>query len=1306
MSSRIIHRPARITTPVTAPEPTELAPPPQLGDAPVGGIPLQSLLPVVGSLSSITMIVVLRANPIMVVIGAMILVVALVGGVGMALSQKGNATRQRKRSRERYLDYLEKLRATLRGERDAARARAEQLDPEPVALTDIIRNPERVWERRRRDADYLRVRVGTGVVAWFGVEAPVDPNPVQPFDPIMVTEATQLSDNYSAVPGMPVTVALKDADRVSIVGSPAEVYETARALVVQLATLHSPDDVQLGFVYPPGNAAHWYGVDLLPHTLCADLWDGPVPARRVAPSTQALYGVIGGELMDRAGRAHARARSTGGTHSESALIVFVDDTGRVASPIPIPEGIQDFSQLGITFVHLVTDRVHEPTEVHVRIVHHNGTLSIRDTRTDINTHEVAPDPVGPDLFAGIAGMLAPLRLSVSSREEGEEARDIDVTELLGIGSIAQVSPAGWTARSPRDFLRVPVGLDDLGRPVHIDVKESAQSGMGPHGICIGATGSGKSEFLRTLILGLALTHSPEDLAMILVDYKGGAAFSPFQGLPHIAGLIDNLADDAQLTERARASIAGEVVRRQQQLKDAGSMASITQYREARCLNPDLPPMPHLFVVIDEFGELLTAEPEFIDLLLTIGRIGRSIGVHMLLSSQRIEGGKLRGLDTYLSYRLGLRTFSEQESSVVLNTPDAFHLPAIPGFGYLKVDTSIYTRFKAGYVSGPVPTDSREPVEESERFGVLVQPPFNTIATTVDGSDIPAEDVVVARPNTGPSLIDETVARLRPGTTVTAPVWLPPLPDRLALFQVINNPHRAPLSIPLGLIDNPSQQTQDPWEVDLGGNGGHFAIIGAPQSGRSTFLRTFAAATATVNTPRQVTMYGMDLTGNGLARLDGFPHVGGVATRNNREQLVRLLEEIGGMVAQREAIFREHRIESLAQFRSKHEAGQLPRIISPDVILLIDGYGMVRTDFEELEAPLTDLLTRGGSFGIHLVLGLTRWNELKMNLQPLIGNKFELRLNDPTESVIARKLAETIRSTQPGRVITEDKLFAQVALPVIDDVDDESIGDALSELAKQSAASWAGPGASPIRLLPEDLDPATLPDIFDEPDAVPIGLRQDTMEPALLDLGGRDQHLLVLGDTESGKTTLLRHVMNGLIERHTPDELVIALMDPRGDLARACPDEYLGGHANNSIKAKELGASLAQELEKRQNGESSAALRIVVMVDDYDILAPGGANPLEYLLPYLPSSRDLGLNVLLTRPVAGAARALYENTIQTLKDTGATGIILAGERSEGALWPGVHAAQAPPGRAKLVRRGQPTRLIQIANATVSSPGPGG
>lgn len=1313
MTLKLVHRPTRITRPIR-PEPEELiAPPPAMADGQVGGLPVQTLLPVIGALSSVVMIVVLRnSNPIFLVVGALVLVVALVGGVGIALTQRGSAARTRRMQRERYLDFLEKLRARMRVRGREVRTAAGVLDPEPSALLELIRDPARLWERRRHDADFLRVRLGIGDLRWFSLTIPEDQNPVTPYDPIMISEATTVATHSSVVHGLPVTIDLDRAGHVAIVGDRESTLQAARSLLLQLAALHSPEDVQIAIAFPEHSANDWRGVDLLPHVVDARLFDGPVPARRVAPSAQGLTKVLGQELGDRAQYAATAKRSVGSAAKaeNSRLIVFIDDYGQVASALPVPDADLSLTDLQVTTVHLLSNRLHEPSDVTVRVTVSDGSAQITDARVErdgaVPVQTATLDTTSADLFESVARTLTPLRLSMTRQDEVDSAQAVGITELLGIDDITSLSTdTAWKPRSPRDFLRVPIGLDDFGTPVLLDLKESAQLGMGPHGICIGATGSGKSEMLRTLILGLALSHPPEDLSMILVDYKGGAAFAPFNGLPHVAGIIDNLADDPQLTERARASIQGEVIRRQEALRDADSSPSISHYRELREERPELPPLPHLLIVIDEFGELLTAEPDFVDLLLTIGRIGRSIGVHLLLSSQRIEAGKLRGLDTYLSYRIGLRTFSESESSVVLGTPDAFHLPAIPGYGYLKVDTSVYRRFRSGYVSGPITGLAARVVEvDASRPEPLLLPTYNGLAKNTDG---PEGEEELVRPSVGRALVDESVDRLRVADRDTQPIWLPPLPARLALSRALagdNGKSRTTggdgvLVVPMGLLDDPAKQRQGSWMLDLNRGGGHVAVLGAPQSGRSTFLRTMAASLSLTHTPRQVSIYGMDLTGGGLLRLEGFPHVGGIAARANRDRLLRLLEELLGMLAAREAVFRKYSIDSLSMLRAKHAAGEIPELISADVVLLVDGLAQLRADFEELEAPLVELLQRGGSFGMHLVLAMTRWNDLRMAQQPLIGTKLELRLNDPADSVIGRKLAATIRSTQPGRILTEDSLFAQVALPTLDDTNDEAVSAALEELAAQSASSWEGPAAAPIRLLPTNLSPQELPDEIDEPDRIPFGLRQDTMEPAVLDLGETDQHLLVFGDGHSGKTTMLRGIVRGLIERSSADDLVIAVMDLRGEIAHEVPDDYLGGHATSSQEATGLAVAIGEELAKRQRAKGAkknAGPRIVVVVDDFDILASGGTEPLRPLMPFLASARDLRLHILLSRPVAGSSRAMYDVTLQAIRDTGGTALILSGERSEGQILPQVYAEQTAPGRGKFVRRGDRPRIVQVAD----------
>ena len=256
--------------------------------------------------------------------------------------------------------------------------------------------------------------------------------------------------------------------------------------------------------------------------------------------------------------------------------------------------------------------------------------------------------------------------------------------------------------------------------------------MGPHGVLVGATGSGKSELLRSLVAGLAATHDPEQLAFVLVDYKGGAAFAELSRLPHVAGLITNLQRDLSLVDRMHAALIGEQERRQTMLREAGNLDDIVAYQARREADPSMPPMPDLLVIVDEFAELLAARPEFIDLFVGLGRVGRSLGIHLLLSSQRLDEGRLRGLESHLRYRLCLRTFSAVESKLVLGTQDAYLLPSMPGLGYLKVDTEKYVQFRAALASGaaprarvaeepPAPVRVFEPRAGMEHLPVVVEP---------------------------------------------------------------------------------------------------------------------------------------------------------------------------------------------------------------------------------------------------------------------------------------------------------------------------------------------------------------------------------------------------------------------------------------------------------------------------------------------------------------------------------------------------------------------------------------------------------
>ena len=1325
MSTKILHRPARTTAPARTMDAFTLdAPPPLEGGK--SGMNMMSLVPLLGAGVSMTVMMLFRGSPLAAV-GALMMIVTIIASVIMMLSQRGRQGKQRREQRENYLDYLERSRATLRADELAALAVARVASPPPDALFDILRNQRRIWERRRTNEDFLQVRIGTGPRRNREINIMNTGSALAQTDTFMTTELEILKRRYESSPELPLTVPLDCAGNVSVVGSRSFVTTVARLLLTEGTAFHSPEDLRLAMILPEDRRDDWEWTTWLPHLADQKNVHSTGPVRRLAPTPAALAEVLAEDLHARSSLAAESRKNflrTGVGASLPRLLVLSDSYGMLPVELQLPDQQASAASLGITTLFLVADRQQEPGEVAVRISEDpGGGFRLENYRADPVSPTIEHgnlDVLPVPLAEALAREQAPLRLAPDSLDHDTSEHTQGFLEMLGLSANLDEADIRrlWKPRGEVDFLRVPLGPDDRGRPALLDLKESAQFGHGPHGLCVGATGSGKSEMLRSMVVGLLATHSPEVLAMVLVDYKGGATFAPFAGAPQVAGVITNLSDDVSLIERVYASLAGEIQRRQEVLKAAGNLANITDYQlhrqELKAGGRDLPPLPHLVVIIDEFGELLTARPDFIELFLSIGRIGRSIGVHLLLSSQRIEGGKLRGLDTYLSYRIGLRTLSEAESRTVLDTPDAFHLPPVPGFGYLKVDTTTYTRFKAGYVSGPL--ESAQQDEEpagKEDYPLVLPVPRYAASLTAPASDGAAAGAGAAAPSstpsskrtTGPTVLSTLMATLSGFPRAVAPIWLPPLPRGISLDQAAGGLSRnkglmlangGSLRVPVGLLDDPAKQWQGIWELDLAANGGNAAIVGGPQTGKSTALRTIVAALSLTHTPAEVGIYAIDLLGSSLLPLEGLPHVGGVAVRTNREVVRRTVDELLAMLAHREHVFEKHQVDSLPTLRRRCAAGEIPELPSADIVLVLDGYGQLSDEFEDIEKPVHALISRGAGYGIHVIASCSRMNEIRISQQSFFGNRIELRLADPGESAHGRKLAEAVSTDSPGRALMDRKLQGHFALPRLDaNPDGGSATEGLRELVSAVAASTPE-RAMQVRVLPGMVSAAAAPTPIAAA-AVPLGLRETDLGTEILDLHGRERHLLIMGDDGSGKTNVMRSVIRRILEQHRPEDIVFAVFDPRRSLTGEVPTDSLGGYATSAALADQLAAAVAGELQKRSTAapEELAGLpRIVLVIDDYDVLTAGGASPLSRLTPFLPLAPEIGLHAVLSRRVRGASRGMYEAFFTSLRDSGSAALILSGDRAEGTLINGVRARTLPPGRAQLIQPGKPIQVLQL------------
>ncbi|HET9517309.1 MAG TPA: type VII secretion protein EccCa, partial [Actinoplanes sp.] len=868
--------------------------------------------------------------------GAMSYVIGGIFGVSslamLATSMGGSGPKKAEMiaARREYLRHLAGLRRRVRDTAARQRDGLFYRHPEPSGLWSTV-GSHRLWERRAGDPDFGVVRVAIGPQSLATPLVPPATRPLEDLEPMTAGALRRFLDTYSVVAHLPVAVSLRDFARVFVrgEGDPRDPESTARALaravLVQLAVFHAPDDLIVAVCAGPERREMWEWVKWLPHGLHPSRVDALGPARLVASSGPALEDL----LDDVIGGRHRF--NPGGTSTDGPHVMIVLDGADLGGATQLDDGID-----GVTVLDLDArpPRLLDRSMLVLEARTGAGRRELYTITMDHSAEVGSADRLTVAESEAIARRLAPLRLGALSKSSDTPlATDMGLPELLGLSDPDDFRVAQhWAPRPNRDKLRVPIGVGTDGTPIELDLKESAQDGMGPHGLMIGATGSGKSELLRTLVLALAATHSSETLNFVLIDFKGGATFSSLDRLPHTAAVITNLADELPLVDRMVDAIDGELLRRQEVLRKAGNYASVRDYEKARAGGAALPPLPSLLIICDEFSELLSAKPDFIDLFVQIGRLGRSLAVHLLLASQRVEEGRLRGLDTHLSYRVGLRTFSALESRAVLGVPDAYELPRSPGHGYLKFGTEPLTRFRAAYVSGPYRKAGSGGPGSNRDGGAARVMSYSTHHVPIPKPIAPVTPAAAEEPG-GASLLDLMVDRMAGQGPPAHQVWLPPLTVSAALDELLGpvsvdpargltfaNPElHGALQVPIALIDKPREQLRDVLWLQLGGGSGHVAVVGGTQSGKSTALRTLICALALTHTPVEVQIYCLDFGGGSLGSLRELPHVGGVAGRLDAVAVRRTISEVSTLLAERERRFAELGVDSMASYRQRRAA---------------------------------------------------------------------------------------------------------------------------------------------------------------------------------------------------------------------------------------------------------------------------------------------------------------------------------------------------------------------------------------------------
>jgi S-DNA-T family DNA segregation ATPase FtsK/SpoIIIE len=1347
MHGILLHRPARTFPDALPREEIVLVAPPPLQAAQKTSLSwLQYLVPVLGSMGSVMFYVFtpFGRNPLIFVGVILMVVLSVLSGVLMRGQQRKQLQQKQKSDREKYLRYLAQQNSRLESIAQRQRAASHRLYPELAALEQVVSQRTYVWERRPTDDDFLDVRVGVSAAPLCcPLRLNYDDNPLADHDPELEPQAQSIISKYEQIPDEPIVVPLRSTGALAITGDRDATRTLLRSMLCSLAVFHSPEDLRIMAYFPASAAPHWRWLKWLPHTRRIHQpkglkKDAAEPLCLLAETAADFEQLLMDQVLPELERQRRITQATKNDLSAAAplhqrfMIVLdgVTPESEVAR-LPVLETLyREGVGLGVTIVTLVDERQQEPSILQARIeISDIGLLNYEETKLGgQRIQAVHPDEA--DVAAGerIARGLAPLIVSEKGLQR-DLSEDVPLLSLLNIPAAERVQPeTSWQPRSRPDLLRVPIGVCSDGEPLFLDLKEAADGGLGVHGLIIGATGSGKSELLRTIVSSLAITHDPSTLSFIFADFKGGAAFADLARLPHAAGMISNLQSDLSLVDRMYAALFGEQERRQRMLREAGNLDNIKQYTNKRHSTQSLEPMPYLLIVIDEFAELLSSRPDFLDLFVAIGRVGRSLGMHLLLATQRLGEGRIQGLEGHLRYRICLRTFNAQESSQVIGTPDAFYLPSYPGVGYFKVDTDVYKLFKTALISSPyVPPEARNaPMLRARAFtdtGQLAP----CLPRTLLGVTARHNDVASLYGDRLEKEMDVVIAKLAEADLRTPDkvhqVWLPPLSSTLTLDTVLDRsttqrldlaqwPIRLPygqLCVPVALLDKPLTQSQEPLVLDFSGAGGHVVLVGAPQSGKSTFLRALINSFMATHTPRDVQIYCLDFGGGTLRAYEGAPHVGGVAGKSERDKVRRTINQMRTIVQEREFLFRERRIDSMATYRARRQTGELADVPFGDVFLIVDDLGQLMHDFEGIDADLAEIISSGLTYGIHVAVTASRWPDVRPKLRDNIGTRLELRLNDPIDSEMGKAAAQSLLGAPAGRGVLKGGLQFQTALPRLDGDGEASnmpLAQAVESFISRVNQAWSGPPAPPILMLPSQVRPEDVPAPGMDPHpGVPVGFEEFRLDPVYLDPMSGAPHFVILGDSECGKTNLIRVWMHGLSQRYSPQQVQMTLVDYRRTLLDLAEGPHLFAYACTPAMVKDALDRLRNELAGRTLSSSQLTIEELrnprkwtgphhfVFVDDYETIVTPSGNPIAPLVDYLLQARDVGLHLILARQVGGAARSAFEPVFQRLKEMGTPGIIMSGDPQEGALLGNQKATALPPGRGYLVRRNQPTTLVQ-------------
>ena len=1100
-------------------------------------------------------------------------------------SQTKKFIKQEKEREIKYDKYLEKLENDLLKKYKEHEQILKNINPNLEECKALVENVERrIFERTVDDDDYLNVRIGLGKRN-SGLTFRL-PRETENEDEL-VKKALKLTESLSEYKKTPCTVDIRNVITTGIIGNRTDVVNTVSNIIANISVHHAYDEVKIVMLYDEKESESWEWARWLPH-----IWSDDKEKRYIATNKSEANALL--KEFDEILRQRENQQNENDRNNKFAAMPYyifvIADRELIENQLILNRLIYATKEMNISSVFAYENLSELPNNCDT-IVECKDNMCTQYRRVDYsNKIECSADLADKDILETIARGLAPIRLKKLA--EASSLPDC-VTFLQGYGvkKVDQLNVLNrWQQSKPYNDIAAPIGIKSNGEQFLFDLHEKE---LGPHGLVAGTTGFGKSELLQTWLLSVALNFKPDEVSFVLIDFKGEGFAGLMKQLPHVAGTISNI--DIAAIKRNLTAINQELNRRQIAFKDAG-INNIYKYQKAFYEGKVPEQMSHLIIVIDEFAQMKKDYPEYMDTFISIARVGRSLGVHLVLATQSPSGIVDGQVLSNTRFKMCLKTANISESRDMLGKPDAANITT-KGRAIIQAgNDEVYEQIQT-FWSGAIYNPDQEFVKSSAKISLLdiqghrIKPEIydKTVAVYKGGNE--EIEVVVNY------IVEQSKkSKCKPAMKI----WQDVLETKIYLSDILHNYNSfdgtkyivknkgyTPI---IGLIDAPDEQSQHPLLLNVGEEG-HTAIFGAPRSGKTTLLQTLIISTALMYSPEDVSIYVMDFGAWSMKLFETLPHVGGVANGNDYERLEKLIRLLDKELTYRKNIFAQVGVGNIELYREVSGKSM------PYMILLIDNFEAVLSTYQEFDEFFIKLSREGAGVGIIMVLtsGTTGIN---FKVSNNIKQSLALQLVEKTEYIsIVGKTDGLLPATNPGRGLVKGEYVPhefQTALGIKSVTEGERI-ELQKAFCNDINDAWKGSRPLPIPVMPQLI---TQDELECGKDGVDIGLKANEITPLSINFDD-NWCMMISGSNKSGKTNMLKLIMNAYL---LDDNAKIALYEAKEEEQQFDDVKKKITHITETENFDLFIENLITELKERKETHAKKKRdfnRIAIFIDDYE-----------------------------------------------------------------------------------------------------------